>query len=225
MFAKLSLCAPTPDAVANPRLSYRAGGTPGTGSVALWMALVLALSACGLRSSPPVAASEIPEEDSVLVAVLDSLASRERADGLVVLASTAPDFAREEVIEVVLPSLAELPGISTGTATDFQARNASPRVLRELPRSRVPIALTSPEDLAARHGADGETFWQDFYVRYPGASGFLTLSRPGFDAGRTQAVVVVQRRCGTRCGTGWAFLLARHGNGWRIFAERVLWIT
>ena len=40
------------------------------------------------------------------------------------------------------------------------------------------------------------TWWGEYYRRFPGSQGVLTLSREGFNAERTQALFYFSNRCG-----------------------------
>jgi hypothetical protein len=69
-------------------------------------------------------------------------------------------------------------------------------------------------------------FWRAFYQRFPRSQGLVTFSRVGFNAARTQAVVLVTRGCGGLCGMGNVVLLDRDPAGrWRVVRSDMLWIS
>jgi hypothetical protein len=67
--------------------------------------------------------------------------------------------------------------------------------------------------------------WDDFYKKYPGSSGFIRLSRVGFNTGRSEALVYIEHGCGATCGTGSYVLLTKGEEGWRVIKTVGLWIS
>jgi len=67
--------------------------------------------------------------------------------------------------------------------------------------------------------------WPQYYKQYPGAQGFLTLSRVGFSADGEQAMFYVTNHCGGKCATG-SFVVAqkRHAK-WAVVKEVVFWVS
>lgn len=77
-------------------------------------------------------------------------------------------------------------------------------------------------EMKAMFGAGGEAGWLAFYERYPDAPGFLALSRVGFNADRTEAVVrVLHLRSGT-WGNEDALLFRLKSGRWVLAGRRQL---
>ena len=58
--------------------------------------------------------------------------------------------------------------------------------------------------------------WTEFQKRTGLAAGAFSVSRIGYDASRTQALVYVSYQCGTLCGSGRFVLLERAADRWRV---------
>jgi hypothetical protein len=86
-----------------------------------------------------------------------------------------------------------------------------------LVREGVPL-----EREANLHFANEETsgFWLAFRNHFPGAWGYVELSRIAFNFEHTQALVLAVHRCGSSCESGDTWLLRRDGERWSI-AERM----
>jgi hypothetical protein len=67
--------------------------------------------------------------------------------------------------------------------------------------------------------------WADFHKRYPQSGGFLTFSRPGYNAAKNEALVYVAYACGGRCGVGHLYLLVRHDGMWQVENRLITWIS
>jgi hypothetical protein len=66
----------------------------------------------------------------------------------------------------------------------------------------------------------GTPFWLAFRKHYPGAWGYVELSRIGFNPEHTQALVYSAHSCGDYCSSGDVWFLIRAGEDWTI-AERL----
>ncbi len=96
---------------------------------------------------------------------------------------------------------------------------------------RLPVAVLSSESRQALeregvplereanlHFANEETsgFWLAFRNYYPGAWGYVELSRIAFNSEHTQALVLSVHHCGSNCENGDTWLLRREGERWSI---------
>jgi hypothetical protein len=190
---------------------------------------------CGARTdapAPPAAAPTV--EDSVWAVVLDSLYVQPSTRRLVVRDSTTRIHRRDDrLVPDYVRNFDPVPGIERETVDDFRTRNLRPRAVTALPRTRVPVERVSeatierfPTGLVRRRTGERMRFWRAFHKRYPDSSGLITLSRVGFNAARTQAVLSVDRNCGGRCADGTIILLARDASGrWRVVHTQGTWMA
>ncbi len=106
-------------------------------------------------------------------------------------------------------------------------------------RNKLPVALPSPCSFAAECTAmdvvrltgmvmtkeKNDKGWDKFFERYPGAPGIFVVSRPGFNADHTEAILYVGKSCGTLCGEGTYFWLTKHDGAWMIQGHTSVWIA
>jgi len=67
--------------------------------------------------------------------------------------------------------------------------------------------------------------WERFAEAFPGARGYVTLSRIAFDPELTQALVYTEDHCGMWCGEGTYVLLLLGPEGWRVVRKLTLWVS
>jgi hypothetical protein len=104
--------------------------------------------------------------------------------------------------------------IDRSAAEDYEAKNSRPWLLNKA-SFKLPAKLNLITDLdlkAIFHGHWGELEWIDYYRRYPDSTGFVMLSRIGFNTEHTQGLLYVGSRCGPVCGDI-NFLLLEKANG------------
>jgi hypothetical protein len=119
------------------------------------------------------------------------------------------------------------------TLQDYDQKNKSSIPLDSKFSLRVPLVLMSEaeRDRIFQVKGKGEKRsgnpkgFEEFYRLYPKSPGFVTLSRVGFDAVRTQALVYVGYLCGGLCGDGKFFLLVKEGGVWKIQHVAMTWIS
>lgn len=85
--------------------------------------------------------------------------------------------------------------------------------------------LIRHEDVERFSKTDTGFWWAAFYRDYPEAAGFFTLSKVGFNADMTQAIVYRAFSCGDTCGYGSYVLLVKAGGAWRIVGEARPWVS
>jgi hypothetical protein len=73
---------------------------------------------------------------------------------------------------------------------------------------------------------DGVYFNANSFERlFPGASGVISFSQAGFDAGLDQAIVSTSFVCGGLCGTGEVYVLRKRWGRWRVVNQWVVWVS
>lgn len=161
-------------------------------------------------------------EERARVAVLDTIAGRVGTARLVLGGSTwAPG---EQVTSVIVERARDQFGSRDDIFADFRARAAVEADLRAPHGTGAEIVIVPPAELAPRDGEDAEAYWQRFReVHYP-ATGWVRITRAGFDKSRSSAMIAAEYRCGIRCGWGVLYILSRVADGWRVAEEVILWI-
>ena len=104
--------------------------------------------------------------------------------------------------------------IDRSAAEDYEAKNSQPWLLNKA-MFKFPVKLSLITDLdlkAIFHGNWGELEWIDYYRKYPESTGFVMLSRIGFNTEHTQGLLYIGSRCGPGCGDI-NFLLLEKANG------------
>jgi len=64
-------------------------------------------------------------------------------------------------------------------------------------------------------------FWNAFYARYPRSNGYISFSRPGYDATGSHALLSYGHGCGGLCGD-WGFILLERREGRWVILRRVV---
>lgn len=131
---------------------------------------------------------------------------------------SSTEAEREAQYERVHSSLARL---TTETWNDFIAVHGEPIVLPDtLPLDREYEVLTPTELSEIWQIGD----WETFYTTYPN-SGLFNLSRVGFNANQTQALVYMEQWCPGKCGEGNLYLLEKEAGGWRVIGKNLIFIA
>lgn len=111
---------------------------------------------------------------------------------------------------------------SHDTLVNFERKGRSSCVLKPEFSDAAPYKLITQQELADAFKEGG---WENFYRRYPEAGGVWTLSRPGYNSARSEAVLSVSHGCGLLCGTGHLYFLAKQNNEWVVVNRLMLWIS
>ncbi len=116
----------------------------------------------------------------------------------------------------------EMPEVSQATVSSFQNRNAEEGVLDGRFDASMNVALLSRQGFDEIFQAGG---WDEFHERYPHADGFTTLSRVGFNANLSQALVYMGTMSGPLAGAGYYYLLEKVDGVWQITHQVMAWIS
>ncbi|MBD0371703.1 MAG: hypothetical protein ICV60_12760 [Pyrinomonadaceae bacterium] len=109
------------------------------------------------------------------------------------------------------------PELQAETVEDLQAKSTSPSTLARNFSIGINYLLVSNEEIKEMFKGDGVLRgWEAFHRKYPNSGGILTLSRVGFNADKTQALVYKGWSCGGLCGGGGYTLLVKKKGAWVI---------
>lgn len=117
----------------------------------------------------------------------------------------------------------EVPTLRVATIKTF--RQANVREAQLSLRFHLPLRyqLVSAENIGSM--LKDVSSWPEYYKKYPGAQGYLALSRVGFSADGKQALFYASNRCGGKCATGSYVVMEKRGSGWKILKEVFMWMS
>lgn len=67
--------------------------------------------------------------------------------------------------------------------------------------------------------------WKKLFESFPEATGWMSVSLPGYTASRDIAVVYVAHHCGSLCGQGSYVYLHRSGGEWKVVVRFPIWVS
>jgi hypothetical protein len=70
-----------------------------------------------------------------------------------------------------------------------------------------------------------ERAWKGFFKKYPNTPGIVVVSRIGFNADHTAAVVYAGHSCGRLCGQGEFTHLVKRDGAWAVEDRTIVWIS
>jgi hypothetical protein len=119
-----------------------------------------------------------------------------------------------------------LPELARETIDDFHAREKECHPLAKKLDLPIKYVLVGSKELKPLF-PEGEIDrgWSRFYAKYPGSSGVIGFSNPGFNRAYTQAVVSTSRGCGGLCGAGYFILLTKDSGVWKIKTKHGTWVS
>jgi hypothetical protein len=115
-----------------------------------------------------------------------------------------------------------MPALSRDALESYLSRNDQPYPLSSGMDLGVEYHLMSDEEMNEIFGNNG---WEEFYSRYPEASGSTTVSRVGFNRDLTEALVYVGNQAAPLAGMGNLIRLEKRNGEWRIMDQLMLWIS
>jgi hypothetical protein len=139
------------------------------------------------------------------------------------LSNLEPEFRYKYNLKEIVedwspPPLAPLSASREEAIKNYGIKNSAPLFLKQRFDVKSKCLLISEGELRAvftgsRNSIDG---WTAYYRRYPSSPGFIRLSRVGFNRQMTEAVVYLERACGSLCADGSFKLLEKEGDRWYI---------
>ena len=187
---------------------------------ALLFVAVAAAPACAV-SRQSVAPMDTASCGAVAAAI-DSLVVGSNDVRIGLAAETSP---RQNPVEVER-AVADMPGVDGSTLRSFRANN-----LHAIPScAALPLVggmtLIEQRELDALPTDDAEAYWRAFGSRHPGVAGVTHVSGIGIGRDGRQALLMLDHRCGSLCGTGHVVLLERDDQGkWRVKRAVMTWIS
>jgi hypothetical protein len=117
----------------------------------------------------------------------------------------------------------QAPSLRAATISNFHQANAEHPQL--LPHFDLPLQyqLLSAGQIGSI--LKDVSSWIDYYKQYPGAQGYLALSRVGFSSDEKQALFYASNRCGGKCATGSYVVMEKSGSTWKVVKEVFMWMS
>lgn len=78
---------------------------------------------------------------------------------------------------------------------------------------------------SAANQASLDESWKKLYKSFPEATGWTSVSLPGYSPDGDIAVVYVAHHCGTLCGMGTYVYLRRARDGWEVLVRVPVWVS
>lgn len=97
---------------------------------------------------------------------------------------------------------------------DLCDRNGGKNSIDRLGTIGLDHVVIGDEELTAMFQTDGWDGWDEFRRRYPGSPAMVTLSRPGFSADGSLALIYLGWSSDWECGEGRLYVLERRGEDW-----------
>jgi hypothetical protein len=107
----------------------------------------------------------------------------------------------------------------------LRAKNRESISLKRRFNIRHDYVLLHESDLAAILKAKDIEGWDYFYEKYPNSSGYVSLSRVGFNTTFTKAIVFIEQSCGSLCSSGDYILFEKRDGKWREVDKFNCWIS
>jgi hypothetical protein len=197
-----------------PGLAFAPSGSPGR---------VLALGSVAQAAEDPA------PPDSVAAAVYSALIDQHYDRGLqiplIISASSVDhpeDVTIDEHLRVRLQSA--LSPLSPETLAAMERFAPDPSILEPRLNTHRPCRIVSKTVLDSLF-AFCPGGWDRFAEKFPGARGYVTLSRIAFDPDFTQALVYTEDHCGMWCAEGTYVLLQKEESSWKVACKLTLWVA
>lgn len=182
--------------------------------------VLLALPCHSVRADPAAKSSE-REDAAVLRAALNSQCQSK--EGYVLLSSTTVAPREDDDMGEVDES---------GAFADLKRRNGSSISLPEslackgarLHREQE-IRRFFDQDSMPAGKAPLDEGWKKLFEAFPGATGWTSVSLPGYSPDGDVAVVYVAHHCGSLCGQGMYVYLRRANDQWKVLVRFPAWVS
>jgi len=191
--------------------------------------LTQCLSATKSQPPKPIANTRdesVTEEYAVYNAVIEAKYREHPGSGaeLVVISNRTDVYTLEPktLDETLKWASNHIPGgIPPELIENLVKQNQQEHEISDLFNLNVKHVLITEEEIAKIMKA-GE--WELFYEKFPKSQGIISLSRVGFNAGKTQALVYFGNPTSATSGMGWYILLEKKADTWTIKREIGMWV-
>ena len=131
------------------------------------------------------------EESAVYAALLEDSFKGDHIEQYLIVDHTRVN--NPALLEQDLENLQEYKPLDQGLMEDFLAVNQQPSALEPILDINLQYQLLTQEEIDELRPLDEESGWQLYYEKFPNAVGFIYLSRVGFNADLSQALVYYEQ--------------------------------
>jgi hypothetical protein len=183
--------------------------------------LIVLASLFGCKHSP----AEITDaEYRVLSAyIAGKFVGEEGVRQIVIFSETVGGGERPEQIA----DLNDVPGLKTAHGQVYRAfldANLHPSSFHRSFTLPLPYQIVEPSEMRSIFGTPGDV-WGRYYEKYPNSTGFLRVSRVGFNSDANQAAFYISNHCGGLCGGGYFAIMEKVNSNWKVVQEMQVWIS
>ena len=177
-------------------------------------------------------AGQIEEEDYAVYSALTDELYASRGGTLLVIdkdvsgcAGTGNNVEGEKARQQELNKLTtKMPGLSARTIADFKKKEMQCRYFESRFSLRTKYVLIDKQERNSIFFKQNvKKAWENFFRKYPGASGYINFSNVGFNEDHTQALVNTYRKCGGSCGAEQMVLLTKANGKWAVTSTLKIW--
>ncbi|HKC62384.1 MAG TPA: hypothetical protein VKB86_02045 [Pyrinomonadaceae bacterium] len=197
----------------------------------IWLLTILLLAGCSRsanEASAVVKSNPIDEQYAVYSVLLNEIHNSPE-DGsqvklIVINDQTSGDNVTKQSPEYIFQSYkVSLSPEFQAALKDYEAKNKEPQRLIGSFDLKVDYVLLNKKDFDAFF--KGNSYWKDYYRKYPNSPGYITLSKVGFDPDMKHALVYVGIDCGGLCGDGSYRLLTKEDGVWKETKRLSFWAS
>lgn len=117
----------------------------------------------------------------------------------------------------------EVPSLRVTTISNFHRANEKRAQLTRHFDLPLPYQLVSAEKIGSI--VKDAASWPEYYKQYPGAQGYVWLSRVGFSPDGKQSLFYVSNSCGGLCATLSYVVMEKNGSAWKMLKEVVILVS
>ena len=162
------------------------------------------------------------EEVAVHNALLASQFPGDNIDQVLIIDHTRVN--QTSLLEMDLARFQESASPAAGLVANFKERNQQPYPLEPVLDFGLEYQLLTQEEVDNLRPLDEASGWELFYEKYPNSVGFIYLSRVGFSADFSQALVYMSQYHYDQPIRGGYYLMTRQDGGW-VIETGMEWMT
>lgn len=202
-----------------------------TGPPALPTPTIIAVSTPTMAAATPTSTMAVKptlainDEYAIYKTVIESLYLAEGIELIVIKDQTETGLSPDETLDSAMVYVQENAEamIEPDMINDYKTKNEQTHKLERQFSLDVDYVLISEAELNDIFKSDDG--WSQFNSIYPNSSGFVTLSKVGFNPEMDQALVYTGNQADYGTGQGFYVLLTKKGGDWNIQSMILAWVS